>query len=247
MRVPKRWLRSKFSLSVASWLIAAYARLIWWTGRWEIEGREHLLRLQGASRPFIGAFWHGRILIMPFAKQRQATFHMLISAHSDGRIIAGAVRHFGIHWIAGSTSKGGGAALRSMLRALKAGDNVCITPDGPDGPAMRAKPGIVIAARLSGAAVVPASYATSRRRILDSWDRFHLPLPFSRGVLIFGEPIAVPAALDEAGVEACRALIEQRLNALTAEADRRMGHDAVAPGTLSRTALRDLHRAEQRR
>ena len=247
MRVAKRWLRSKFSLAAVSWLIAIYARLVWCTGRWQIEGREHLLRHVDRGRPTLAAFWHGRILVMPFAWHDRAPFHMLISSHIDGRLIAGAVNHFGIDCIAGSSSEGGGAALRSMLRHLKAGDGVGITPDGPDGPAMRAKPGIAVAAHLSHATVLTVTYATRWRRILGSWDRFHLPLPFSRGVMIYGEPIEVANDADPAAIEACRVLIEQRLNAITAEADRRMGHEAVAPGTLSRAALRDLKRAEQRR
>jgi lysophospholipid acyltransferase (LPLAT)-like uncharacterized protein len=246
MQLGKRWLRTKFSLGVASWLIAGYARLIWATGRWQIEGREHLLRLHDEGRPTLAAFWHGRILVMPFAWHRRTRFHMLISAHADGRIIAGAVSYFGIEWIAGSSSEGGGAALRGMLRHLKAGDGVGITPDGPDGPAMRAKPGIVIAARLARAVVLPVSYATRWRCILGSWDRFHLPLPFSRGVMIYGEPIAIGDAADPAAIEAARRRIEQGLNTITAEADRRMGHEAVAPGTLNRAALRDLKRAGQR-
>jgi lysophospholipid acyltransferase (LPLAT)-like uncharacterized protein len=247
MRIGKRWLRAKFSLGVASWLIAAYARLIWATGRWQVEGREHLLRLHDEGRPSFAAFWHGRILVMPFAWHRRSKFHMLISSHMDGRIIAGAVSYFGIEWIAGSSSDGGGAALRAMLRHLKAGDGVGITPDGPDGPAMRAKPGIVVAARLAHAAVLPVSYATRWRRILGSWDRFHLPLPFSRGIMIYGAPVEIGDAGDPAAIEAARLHVEQSLNAITAEADRRMGHDAVAPGTLSRAALRDLRRAEQGR
>jgi len=241
----RRWRRSKFSLGLASWLIAAYAKRIWMTGRWTIEGREHLLRLHDEGRPTLAAFWHGRILVMPFAWHGRTKFHMLISSHADGRIIAGAVSYFGIEWIAGSSSEGGGAALRAMLRHLKAGDGVGITPDGPDGPAMIAKPGIVVAARLARAAVLPVSYATRWRRILGSWDRFHLPLPFSRGVMIYGPPIEIGEAGDAAALEAARLRIEQGLNAITAEADRRMGHAVVAPGTLNRAALRDLKRAGQ--
>ena len=242
----RRWRRSKFSLGLASWLIAAYAKLIWMTGRWTIEGREHLLRLHDEGRPTLAAFWHGRILVMPFAWHGRTKFHMLISSHADGRIIAGAVSYFGIEWIAGSSSEGGGAALRAMLRHLKAGDGVGITPDGPDGPAMIAKPGIVVAARLAKVAVIPVSYATRWRRILGSWDRFHLPFPFSRGIMIYGPPIEIGGAGDPAALEAARLRVEQGLNAITAEADRRMGHEIVAPGTLNRTALRDLKRAGQR-
>ncbi|HEV8013955.1 MAG TPA: lysophospholipid acyltransferase family protein [Stellaceae bacterium] len=247
MRVGKRWLRTKFSLGVASWLIAAYARLIWATGRWQIEGREHALRLSDEGRPTFAAFWHGRILVMPFAWHRRTKFHMLISSHVDGRLIAGAVSYFGIEWIAGSSTDGGGGALRNMLRHLKAGDGVGITPDGPDGPAMRAKPGIVIAARRAHATVLPVTYATRWRRILGGWDRFHLPLPFSRGVMIYGAPIEIGDVGDPAAIETARLRVEQELNAITAEADRRMGHEAVAPGTLNRAALRDLRRAEQGR
>jgi lysophospholipid acyltransferase (LPLAT)-like uncharacterized protein len=242
----RRWRRSKYSLGLASWLIAVYAKLIWVTGRWTIEGREHLLRMHDEGRPTFGAFWHGRILVMPFAWHLRTKFHMLISSHSDGRVIAGAVSYFGIQWIAGSSSEGGGAALRAMLRHLKEGDGVGITPDGPDGPAMRAKPGIVTAARLAKAAVLPVSYATRWRYILGSWDRFHLPLPFSRGIMIYGPPIEIGDASDPAAIEAARLRVEQGLNSITAEADRRMGHEVVAPGTLNRAALRDLKRAGQR-
>jgi lysophospholipid acyltransferase (LPLAT)-like uncharacterized protein len=243
----RRWRRSKFSLGLASWLIAAYAKLIWVTGRWTIEGREHSLQMHDQGRPTFAAFWHGRILVMPFAWHRRTKFHMLISSHADGRIIAGAVSYFGIEWIVGSSSEGGGAAaLRAMLRHLKAGDGVGITPDGPDGPAMRAKPGIVVTARLAKATILPVSYATRWRYILGSWDRFHLPLPFSRGIMIYGPPIEISDAGDAVAIEAARLKVEQGLNAITAEADRRMGHEAVAPGTLNRAALRDLKRAGQR-
>ena len=108
---------------------------------------------------------------------------------------------------------------------------------------MRASRGIVAVARLAGAPVVPLAYATRRRRILASWDRFHLPLPFTRGIFIWGEPILIAGALDDAAMEERRVLVETRLNLITAEADRRMGHAAVAPGTMDRAALREVRRA----
>jgi hypothetical protein len=247
MRVMKRWLRSDAAVRFGCWIIHVYARLVWLTGRWTIEGADIPLRFHGDGRSIIVAFWHSRLLMMPYAWHRRVPFHMLISAHTDGRLIAGAVKYFGIEWIAGSSSEGGGGALRQMLRRLKAGDCVGITPDGPDGPAMRAKPGIVAVARLSGAPMIPLAYATSRRRILQSWDRFHLPLPFTRGIIIWGEPVMVAANADDTAMEQARLAIEQGLYAITVEADRRMGHEAIAPGTLNRNALRDLRRAGQSR
>jgi lysophospholipid acyltransferase (LPLAT)-like uncharacterized protein len=99
---------------------------------------------------------------------------------------------------------------------------------------MRATAGIIATAKLGQASILPYTYATSRRRILNSWDRFHLPLPFGRGVFIWGEPIDLPTELGETETEAWRLRVEERMNALTAEADRRVGHEAVAPGTLTR-------------
>ncbi len=246
MAFSRRLLRNAVSLRVLCWLIQAYVRLVYRSGSWTIEGVTYPRAVRDSGSAFILAFWHGRLLMMPIGWQALAPMHMLISSHLDGRLIAGAVRYFGIDSVAGSTSEGGSAAVRGMVRWLRSGDCVGITPDGPDGPAMRASRGTVAVARLSGVPVVPLAYATKRRRIFTTWDRFHLPFPFSRGIFLWGEPIYAPRESDEAGMEACRVLIEQRLNALTAEADRRMGHDALTPSDLSRRALRDLRRAGQR-
>ena len=129
------------------WAIHLYIRLVYRTNRWTVEGGECAAPAAAEGKGFILAFWHGRLLMIPMAWQRLAPMHMLISAHRDGRIIADAVAYFGIHSIAGSTRRGGTAALRAMLKHLKEGDCVGITPDGPRGPAMRASIGIVNAAR----------------------------------------------------------------------------------------------------
>jgi lysophospholipid acyltransferase (LPLAT)-like uncharacterized protein len=247
MGFTKKLLRSDSGLRLAGWLVQLYIRLVYRTGRWTVEGAAFPHAVHDAGKGFILAFWHGRLLMMPMAWQGLAPMHMLISQHTDGRLIAGAVRYFNIDSVTGSTTDGGSAAVRAMVRWLRSGDCVGITPDAPEGPAMRANRGLVAVARLAGAPVVPLVYATRRRRILGSWDQFHLPLPFSRGIFIWGEPITAAADLDEAGMENCRVLIEQRLNTLTSEADRRMGHEAVPPGTLNRNALRELRRAGERR
>jgi lysophospholipid acyltransferase (LPLAT)-like uncharacterized protein len=162
--------------------------------------------------------------MMPLAWHRLTAFHMLISAHPDGRIIAGAMTYFDIDTIAGSTRRGGSAALRAMLKRLKEGACVGITPDGPRGPAMNASFGIVNIARRAQVPIVPLTYATSRRRVLGTWDRFHLALPFGRGVYLWGEPIEIAADLDDAGLEHARRLVEIRMLEMVHEAERRVGH-----------------------
>jgi lysophospholipid acyltransferase (LPLAT)-like uncharacterized protein len=119
-----------------------------------------------------------------------------------------------------------------MVRSLGSGENIGVTPDGPRGPLMRASPGIIAAAKLSKVPIIPLSFATTRRRILGSWDRFHLALPFSRGLFLWGEPLFVPADADAAAQETLRRELETRMNALTAEADRRCGHAPVEPALL---------------
>jgi lysophospholipid acyltransferase (LPLAT)-like uncharacterized protein len=239
----KRWLRAEASRGIVCWFIQLYIRLVHRTSRWNVIGAEVPDALIAAHRPFIVAFWHGRLLMLPVMWARRAPLHMLMSGHRDGRLIAGAVAYFGIGSIEGSSSEGGTAALRTMLRHIRAGEMVGITPDGPDGPAMRASPGIVATARLARAPIVPMTYATSRRRILATWDRFHLALPLSRGAFLWGEAIELPAELDASGIEHWRALIEERMTALTVEADRRVGRDATEPGTLARREWQARRRA----
>jgi hypothetical protein len=224
----RRLLRDPRLRRAACWTIHCYVRLVYRTNRWTVENGERPRRLLAGGRPFIGAFWHGRMLMIPMGWQRMAPMHMLISAHRDGRIIADAVAYFGIAAIAGSTRRGGSAALRTMLKKLKDGDCVAITPDGPRGPAMTASAGIVNVARLAQVPIVPITYATSRRRIARTWDRFHIALPFGRGVFLWGEPIEVAADLDETQLEEARRLIEERMVEMVREADRRVGHAAPA-------------------
>jgi lysophospholipid acyltransferase (LPLAT)-like uncharacterized protein len=239
----RRWLRAEATIAPLCWLVQLYIRLVHATCRWTMLGSEIPDALVTRRQPFIVAFWHGRMLMLPRMWARRAPLFMLISGHRDGRIIAGAIGYFDIGSIAGSTNTGGSTALRAMLRRIRDGESVGITPDGPNGPAMRAASGIVAVARLAGVPIVPMSYATSRRRILGTWDRFHLALPFGRGVFLWGEAIAVPEALDDDGTEHWRLVIEERMNALTAEADRRVGREATQPGTLRRGEWRAQRRA----
>ena len=94
---------------------------------------------------------------------------------------------------------------------------------------MRAQAGIVKLARLSGAPIVPVGYSTRRRRVLDTWDRFVVAPPFSRGVFVWGDAIEVEPDADRDSIERARQAVETSLNAVTAEADRLCGAAPVAP------------------
>jgi lysophospholipid acyltransferase (LPLAT)-like uncharacterized protein len=251
MRLDKRLVRATATRRVLSWLAYLYMRLVYATTRWTVDGDETARALANHRKPCIACFWHGRMLMLPMELRRLSrTFdvpgmlpiHVLISAHGDGRAISDAIRYTGLQTVEGSTNDGGAKALRDLVTLLRAGEYVGITPDGPNGPAMRASVGVIVTAKLAGAPILPFTYATSRRRILDTWDRFHLPLPFGRGVFLWGEPIAIPTDLNQVGLETWRALVEARMNALTAEADRRAGREIVRPGTLTRGEWRSQRR-----
>ncbi|MBF0094434.1 MAG: lysophospholipid acyltransferase family protein [Alphaproteobacteria bacterium] len=224
--------RSEAVRAVLCWLIAVYVRLVYHTSRWEVVGGETPRGFWERGRPFIVTFWHGRLLMMPPSWETERPIHMLISQHRDGRIIARTMDYFGIGTVAGSSSKGGSAALRAMLRALKAGECVGITPDGPRGPRMRASAGVVNVARLSRAPVLTVTFATRRRKVLGSWDRFIVALPFTRGVFVWGRPIEVPHDADPETQERFRREIEDEMNAVAAAADRHVGAEVIDPAPL---------------
>lgn len=229
MKLVKRLGRSPKLRAGLCWLASVYIRLAHVTGRWRIEGDALPNTLWDAGKPFILAFWHGRLLMMPKIWRHDVPIHMLISQHRDGELIARTVAHFGIHWLAGSTTRGGGMALRSMLRALKAGECVGITPDGPHGPRARASSGIITVAKLSGCPIIPATWSAGRTWTAPSWDRFIVAKPFASGVFLWGEPLEIPKDADDETLERLRQELEARMNALSARADRSVGRPDEPP------------------
>lgn len=110
--------------------------------------------------------------------------------------------------------------MHELLRRIEAGEDIGIIPDGPRGPRYVVQRGIVTLAKLSGAPIVPMTFSASRRRHLRSWDQFLIPHPFARAVVIFGEPLSVPAAASKEEMEAIRRELEGSLRRITEEADR---------------------------
>lgn len=222
-----RLVRSVWSQQLAALLAIAYIRLVWLTSRVERQMDPAAEALLTAGRPFIAAFWHGRILLMPYHwPQTGAWVYVMVSQHRDGEIAARIVRPFGIEAIAGSSRRGGREALQEMVRLLQAGKIVAITPDGPKGPRQRAKFGVAYAAITARVPVVPITYAVKHRKILGSWDRFVVPLPFNRILLHAGAPVSVT----DLSIETARERIEAAMIAQLTAADGYFGHLAPPPG-----------------
>ena len=174
--------------------------------------------LWAAHAPVIYAVWHGRILLLPRLYGRRGS-HVLASRSRDGELVARWMTRFGLVPVRGSSTRGGGEALRQLARALREGGEVVVVPDGPTGPREVLKSGVIALARLSGAPIVPTAVGASREWRLRSWDEFRIPKPFARCVVRFGEPIRIPAGADRATLEATRKDVEAALQSLTWQVD----------------------------
>ncbi len=224
-----RLVRTEPVQAALAWLAAQFIRLVHMTTQWTVVQPPVTERFLSSGRPFIACFWHGRMLLMRAALPSGTTIHILISEHRDGILISRALANLGVMTVAGSSKRGGVSAFRSMQRLLAEGQTVAVTPDGPRGPRMRAKLGAIKAAQLAGVPLLPISGAARRRRVLGTWDRFCLALPFGRGVVLWGEPIEVPDEAGRAELERLRLMLEDRLNEMTTEADRRFGQSVIEP------------------
>lgn len=212
----KRLVRSDVVQGAMASLVAGYIRIVYSTTRWRFAGFEGVAALEAQRRPYIVCCWHGRMLLICCVRPKRIPVVALASGHRDGQLVARVMARFGVGTVSGSTRRGGHGAIQACRAALADGRVVVITPDGPRGPAMKAAPGAVLLARLSGAPIVPVSSATRWRKHLKSWDRFMVPLPFGTGAFVCGPPLHIDGTAD---TEAARSRIEDAMNAASLAAD----------------------------
>ena len=158
--------------------------------------------------------------MMPVSWNKKKKVNVLISAHPDGQLLSNTVKHFKIDTIIGSSSKGGSMALRNIIRSLKSGISIGITPDGPRGPKMKINSAIIKIASLTESKIVPLSYSVKNKLFLNSWDRFLVALPFGKGCFIWGEPIKVKRNISNNEDSKLSNKLEKILLKLTKEADK---------------------------
>ena len=194
----KKLIRSVFVKTLLGGGIALYLLFVRWTCRTKIHGIEHISPYWKNTTPLIVLFWHNRMALAPFAWKSKRPFFMLISPHEDGQVISKVIQFFGLSTVFGSSSHAQGAkSLSLLIRHLKQGHCVGITPDGPRGPRHKIKPGVFMAAYKGKADVIALSFSISRHKELNSWDKFCLPLPFGHIHMAIGKPIKAPTSLEE--------------------------------------------------
>ena len=175
-----------------------------------------------STERLIFAAWHNRLAMSFAVYERYISCRYpghqvaaLVSASRDGGLLTKILEDFQILAIRGSSSRRGAQALREIVSAAKAGYDIAITPDGPRGPCYRVQGGVIAAAQLAGLVIIPVRIRYSFKKQLGSWDKFQIPMPFSRCDVVFDEAIRVPKNADELGREVIRKSLEQQLQSQT--------------------------------
>jgi lysophospholipid acyltransferase (LPLAT)-like uncharacterized protein len=199
-------------------------RFFWATCRLHaVPGRERARAAVRESKSVIPVYWHQHMLFGARAlldlRPDGLKVGFLISASVDGTAPAMLVGRIGGHVIRGSSTHTGARALRDYYETIvKQEISPAITPDGPRGPVHEFKPGAVMLSQLTGKPILPISIAASHTWRLRTWDKFELPLPFSRVVIAYGEPVRMPRGLDTESLARMQAEMARKLQELQAEA-----------------------------
>ena len=176
------------------------------------------------SRRFIFAFWHSRILLLCH-RHKNLNASIMVSNSGDGEIIAQVLQRQGHNTVRGSTRKGGMRALIQQIEDMRTHTRPgVVIPDGPQGPRHKVKRGVVLLAQKTGVPIIPLAYSSSRRKVFKSWDRFLLPYPWSKGIIVYGRPIQVAPDVDEEAISAVMTELEAELNQITQLADDHFDH-----------------------
>lgn len=202
-------------LSFAIWLLVSlWSRTV----RVTFVNKEIPDRLTAEDRNFIFAFWHGRQFLL-FQHHRKSGMVIPASESRDGEIQAGILKRFGFDVVRGSSKRKGDRALLGLVDGLRKGKSIAIAVDGPRGPVYEAKQGVTYLAGKFNKVIVPVAAGSKRFWIFKkAWDKFMLPVPFTKGVIVYGDPVTVNGIGDEE-LESKRRELTDSLNRVTKQAD----------------------------
>ena len=215
--------KPKWHQRVVAWLIFVLIRTVSTTLRYRRDDRSGFIK-EPASGPAIYCVWHNRLaLCMPayfdYVKKysRAPGFAAMVSASKDGGFLTGILECFNVQPVRGSSSRRGPQALLELTTWAERGYDLAITPDGPRGPIYVVQPGVMSLAQITGLPIVPVSYSVNWKIRAKSWDRFQIPLPFSRCEMIYEKPIYVPREATEAEREQLRLQLEAKLKSISVD------------------------------
>lgn len=183
---------------------------------WRIvpHGEHHWTTLRESRRPFVFLLWH-EVLLPLLWQHRAQQIGIVVSEAKEGRYLAAFAERIGYRLLPGSSTRGGARALLGAIRLLEQGVPVAFTPDGPRGPRRELKIGALRAAQRAGTPVLPLHARARPAAHLRSWDRFVIPVPFSRVDVAYGAPFGVGEGPE--GLAAGLSRASDALNALERE------------------------------
>jgi len=205
---------------MAAWLIFALLRGLASTLRYQWNDRSGFF--QGATEPVIFCVWHNRLALTMKAYygfvNRQSPWPgmaAMVSASKDGALLAAILQAFKVQPVRGSSSRRGRQALLELTTWAERGYDLAITPDGPRGPCYLVQEGVMYLAQVTGMPIIPFSYHLTRKLRPNSWDRFQIPLPFSRCHMILEKPVRVPREATDEQREELRQHLERTLREIS--------------------------------
>ena len=184
----KRILKHKYFQLFLGWVIAFYIKICFQTSIWLTKNTEIVERYIKKNKSFIVCFWHNRLLMAVFCWKWSQDFKMLISGHSDGKIISNAISNFGIQTIKGSARKNNVSSLKEILKQIDDNSIIGITPDGPKGPNEEVKVGLISLLKKTNVSVLPLSYSAKFKFKFKTWDKFIFVTPLNKFVVVWGNP-----------------------------------------------------------
>lgn len=154
-----------------------------------------------AQRLCLMSYWHGRIVFFPSFFTKYGKFAAIVSAHGDGQIVADVIESYGHQTARGSSRKNNISAMRETIRLLRNGVSIHLTPDGPRGPRFKIKGGVMELAKKFNIPVIPNCFSITKGKVLNTWDRFLLPLPFAKVLINIGKPVYATGEKDNERLE----------------------------------------------
>ena len=215
MRIIKRFSKTSFGQKFIGFLFYLITKIIFLSIRWKFYNEDQKSNIFNVDNQYIFCCWHNRLFLGPHLLPRNRIINALQSSHSDGMITSIAFKYLGMNVILGSSMKGGMQAFRKMVKCIQNGESIAITPDGPKGPKETVKVGIIKLAQITGAPIVPLVWTTKKFKLIDSWDHFVIPFPFSKGIYTFGKPIYIDKKISENDFEILRLEVENEIKRLT--------------------------------
>ncbi|MGL1930160.1 MAG: lysophospholipid acyltransferase family protein [Desulfotalea sp.] len=206
-------------------------RLVYWlmmlwfsTLRIKVHGAENRVDSTGEDRRVVAAFWHYSIFLVLYMARKDSVA-VMVSSSKDGDYLAKVAELFGYIPVRGSSNRGGLSALKDMLRQVKKGYNAGVVSDGSQGPPLKVQTGTVYLASKTGNPILPIAWSASKYKVIGSWDRTVLPLPFSKVDFFWGDIFKVPQGLGSKEIEEYREKFEVELVGLYKKAWAIQGKD----------------------